>query len=450
MKKLLAMFLVATLLLGCFAGCGSQQEVTEQPSKATVADSKESQEPVTITMWHSFTQGPRKDFVDKAAADFEAQTGIKVVMETYPWADFYTKWTAGVATGQVPDISTALPAQVAEMIDIDALVPLNDLIDEIGRDQFYEAPINEFTVDGNNYGIPIYSHAHVMWYRKDQLEAAGIDKVPETWDELYEAALAIHDPSSVYGMTFSCGKGDFLATMYLDLYVKSAGETLLTKDKKANLTSQAAIDGINYWVKVYNTVSPVDSINYKTTEHSTMYYQGKAAFDFNSGFHISGVEANAPELMDQIAAAPIPKVNADDPKYGAITSNIPVVVWKNSAHPEACKQFIQFLLEPERYVEFLHSVPVGMLPAMEGITTLDSYQDNEIVQKFSHEVDVINEALAIGSAIGMEYGCYPEASIITNQSVIEEMFQDIILNGTPVEQAAKAAEDKLNMLIETR
>ena len=97
----------------------------------------------------------------------------------------------------------------------------------------------------------------------------------------------------------------------------------------------------------------------------------------------------------------------------------------------------------------MHSVPVGMLPAMKGITDLPEFQNNETIQKFQQETEVISEALAIGSGIGMEYGCFPEASILTNQSVIEEMFQDIILNGTPTEQAAKAAEAKLNRLIET-
>ena len=33
-------------------------------------------------------------------------------------------------------MSTALPAQVAEMINVDALTPINDLIDDIGRDKF--------------------------------------------------------------------------------------------------------------------------------------------------------------------------------------------------------------------------------------------------------------------------------------------------------------------------
>ena len=37
--------------------------------------------------------------------------------------------------------------------------------------------------------------------------------------------------------------------------------------------------------------------------------------------------------------------------------------------------------------------------------------------------------------------------MVANQRVIENMFQDIILNGTPVEEAAQTAEDKINELI---
>ena len=47
-------------------------------------------------------------------------------------------------------MSTALVGQVAEMINSDAIIPLNDLIDDIGRDKFNEAALKELTVDDNN------------------------------------------------------------------------------------------------------------------------------------------------------------------------------------------------------------------------------------------------------------------------------------------------------------
>ena len=42
-------------------------------------------------------------------------------------------------------------------------------------------------MDGNNYSVPLYRHAHVMWIRKDLLEKNGLE-VPKTWDELYDTA----------------------------------------------------------------------------------------------------------------------------------------------------------------------------------------------------------------------------------------------------------------------
>src|SRR5699024_4693054 len=116
--------------------------------------------------------------------------GVKINVENFAWAEFQTKWTTGFGSNQLPDVSTALPNHVVEMLDVDALVPLNDVVDNIGRDRFYEASLEEGTIGEDNYSIPIYSHAMVMWYRKDLLDEVGLD-VPETWDELFEAAVKI-------------------------------------------------------------------------------------------------------------------------------------------------------------------------------------------------------------------------------------------------------------------
>lgn len=59
---------------------------------------------------------------------------------------------------------------------------------------------------------------------------------------------------------------------------------------------------------VQGHISKKDSINYNVLQQATLYYQGKTAFDFNSGFQIGGVQANTPELLQYIDAAPIPKV----------------------------------------------------------------------------------------------------------------------------------------------
>ena len=186
MKKKLALLLAGILTLGSFAGCGGDSgNGNEEPKSSVNADGELEGD---ITFWHSFTQGGRLDTIQAAADKFmEENPKVNIKIETFSWNDFYTKWTTGLASGNVPDMSTALVGHVTEMINSDALVPLNDLIDDIGRDKFSENAINEGTVDGNNYSIPLYSHAMVMWVRKDLLEQNGLE-VPKTWDELYETA----------------------------------------------------------------------------------------------------------------------------------------------------------------------------------------------------------------------------------------------------------------------
>ncbi|MDO4345552.1 MAG: sugar ABC transporter substrate-binding protein [Eubacteriales bacterium] len=401
-----------------------------------------------ITFWHSFTQGARLEVIQAAADKFmEEHPGVNITIETFSWGDFYTKWTTGLASGNVPDMSTALPGHVVEMMDVGALTSVDDLIDEIGRDKFSETALSEGEKDGVCYSLPLYSHAQVMWYRKDLLDEAGLE-VPKTWAEFAEAAKAL-TKDGVYGCSFPCGSGDLMGTRFLNFYVRSAGESLLTDDLQANLTSQAAIDGINYWIDIYKNCSPQDSVNYVVLDQATLYYQGKTAFDFNSGFQISGVEANSPDLVDYIDCAPMPKINEDDPDYGSETSNIPLVVWENSEHPEICKAFIKELYETDTYVEFLEATPVGMLPSVKGITETERYQANETVQKFENAVAVISDAVDKSTAIGFEHGPSVQAGLLTSQGIIEGMFQDIITNGTDVETAAQAAEDQLNDIFST-
>lgn len=440
LKKFIA-GLTSLTLAASIAGCSTSSNNAENSMP------KEGQELAgDITVWHSFTQGPRLEVIQEAANDFKQKNPkVNIKIETFSWNDFYTKWTTGLSSGNVPDLSTALPNQVTEMINADAIVPINDLIDSIGRDKFAKPAIYEGTVEGKNYSIPLYSHAQVMWYRKDLLEKHNLS-VPKTWDELYETSKKLTS-DGVYGLSVPMGTNDFMATRFLNFYVRSAGGSLLTNDKKVDLTSELPQKAIEYWVSMYKETSPKDSINYNVLQQATLFYQGKTAFDFNSGFHIGGVKANTPDLLKDIEAAPIPKMNANDPDRPIETSNVPLVVWKNSKHPEIAKAFAKTLYEKERYVKFLKAVPVGMLPAIKGISDDPAYKNDPIVQQFANAEKVISSAVEKGTAIGYEHGPSVQAGILVNQHIIEKMFQEIVSGKKDKVQAAKDAEKELNDLI---
>lgn len=430
-KTLIAGLAVLALTL---TGCGGGAEQKSAADGELAGD---------ITFWSSYTQGPRAEYMQEMANRFtKKHPKVKINIELFSWGEFYTKWTTGLSTGNVPDISSALPNQVTEMIDADAITPLDDVIKDIGKDRFYEAALAEGTKDGKHYSVPLYSHAQLMWYRKDLLEKAGL-QIPQTWEELGQAARKLTG-DGVYGLSVPMGTNDMQATRFLNFYVKSAGKSLIGKDGKADLTNQTVLDGIKYWTDMYKDTSPDGSVNYNVLDQATLYYQGKTAFDFNSAFHISGVEAATPDLMDKIDAVPLPRLKAGDPVYGGETTNQPMVVWKNSKHPEVAKAFLKTLYQDDDYIRFLHSVPVGMMPALKDIAKNEKFLDNPYIKKYRPVVDALNQVIPMGTSIGMEDGPTLQSGLITSQGVIEQMMQDIVLKGKDIKTAAKDAEKKLN------
>lgn len=469
MKKLLSLALALTMLATLLAGCGSDTTTesgadnSAAPAETSAAaetetaetgsaDSTESSDDLSgeITFWHCFTQGKRMEAVEAAAADFmEQHPGVTINIETMSWGDFNTKWKAGITTGDLPDISVAQnTGEVAEMLNAEVLAPITNVVEAVGEDRFSESALSDMSVDGVAYGVPYYSHAQVMWYRQDLLDAAGLE-VPTTWAEFKEAAVALTG-DGVYGCAVSMSPNDLLCTRYLNYYVQSGGGSLLNDDLTANLTSDLALEGIQYWVDIYNACSPAETINYTVNDHATLFYQGITAFDFNSGFMISGVAANREDLLEYVSCAPLPTMNEGDPYYSAEATHIPLVIWNKAENKEACEAFIEYLFEDDNYVDFLSAVPVGMLPSISGISDLDAYKNNETIVQFSEEADVIAEAVAAGHAIGFEHGPSVQAGLLTSQGVIENMFQDIVTNGTDVATAAAAAEAELNEIFETQ
>ncbi|MCJ0925133.1 ABC transporter substrate-binding protein [Mammaliicoccus sciuri] len=431
-SKFLYLLLVSILIL---ASCGQKDETETSNKNSNELEGE-------ITFWHSFTQGPRKEYIEEKAEVFmQKHPKVKIKIETFAWPEFHTKWTTGVQAGQVPDISTAMPNDVSLMIDANVLSDVDGVINDIGNDKFYSGPLKEGEKNGKHYSIPLYSHAQVMWYRKDLLKKVN-EEVPKTWDD-FERVTDKISKEGTFGISVPMGTGDMMATRFLNFYVRSHGEKLI-KNGKADLTNKRAIDGINYWVNRYHSSSPKGSINFKVLDQATLFYQGKTAFDFNSGFQISGVKANSPDLLKKISAAPIPTQKSSEKSEGIETTNVPLVQWKHSKHKDISRAFIKELYKEDDYVDFLLSTPGGMLPVMKGVSDNPKYKSNETIKAFKSEIDMIERQISHGTAIGMEDGPNVEASILTTQNIIEEMFQEIVTTDISTEDAAKKAEDKLN------
>ncbi len=436
MKKVI--MALALSLLSCVLVACSINEEQVQPKNSDVQG--------TVTFWHSFTQGARLDALDQTVERFQqAYPNVTVRTEVLTWTDFKDRWRRGIETGELPDISTACNIyEVEELINAGILQPVNTVVDHIGRQRFADNVLAELSHDQDIYGLPYYSHAFVLWYRKDLLEEANLD-IPQTWEAFAAVAKVLTDSEKgIYGYAAALSPRDHLATIDLHMYMRSKGDSLLTDDLKANLTSDTALEGIRYWADIYRSCSSSEYYDDTVEERSKHFYDGETAFDVNSGFHIAGIKNNRPDLLDSISCVEFPFKEESVSGNTSVVTQIPLVMYASTENKEASEAFLEFLYQDENYLAFIDSVPVGMIPAIKDIANTEAFQSNEMRKQFAQEETVIENAVLSGNAPGFEHGANLQAGILTSSGVIEEMFRAIVIDDVAVEVAAKQAEDELN------
>lgn len=168
-----AVALVATACAGQAGGGGNED----------VADAK------TITWWHNSNTGEGKEYYDKLAADFEAETGVKVEVSAMQHEDMTTKLQAAFQSGddeQIPDVYMSRGG--GEMLtDVEGGVVRDLTTDAAEEIEKISAFAGQYTVDEKVYALPYTMGIVGFWYNKDLFAEAGIDEVSPnpTIEEFY-------------------------------------------------------------------------------------------------------------------------------------------------------------------------------------------------------------------------------------------------------------------------
>ena len=140
--------------------------------------------------------GAIQEPLQRRAPDFEKMTGAKINIIAVPFSDLYQKvltdWASG--TNSV-DAAVFAPQWMVDYVSGGYLEELGPRIakdKDIQWDQI--APFfRDFSASfgGKTYLIPLDGDFHMLYYRTDVLEKAGL-KPPRTWDEYLEVAKALN------------------------------------------------------------------------------------------------------------------------------------------------------------------------------------------------------------------------------------------------------------------
>jgi multiple sugar transport system substrate-binding protein len=163
------------------------------------------------------------------AADFEAETGIHVDLQTLSWDDIRPKLVTALVAGTAPaDVTEFDWSWTGQFNAADWFLPLNDVIDAATIDDIATTKI--FTVDGKLLGVPYSNDFRVMLINKKHFADAGVTNTPKTLDDLVTAAKQIKAKGITkypIGLPLSATEG---ASTSWYLLTKAFGGELFDKD----------------------------------------------------------------------------------------------------------------------------------------------------------------------------------------------------------------------------
>ena len=123
-RKVLALLLGVAMAFGMTSAAFAEEVITnedgtvENPEAVQVDENK-------LVMWSLFSGGDG-GFMDQIIADYNAGSPAKEVQSIMlVWADYYTKLTTAVATGNGPDIGISHASRISNLINDGVIEPLN-------------------------------------------------------------------------------------------------------------------------------------------------------------------------------------------------------------------------------------------------------------------------------------------------------------------------------------
>jgi sn-glycerol 3-phosphate transport system substrate-binding protein len=167
------------------------------PTTSTTGSSSvaPSAEPVTLTVWSSFSGKNGEAETELVKRFNESQEDVIV---DYQFQGNYEetahKVTAALQARTAPDVSLMSDVWWFKFYLNQAILPLDDLISAQGIDltDYQDSLINEGVRKGQHFWIPYARSTPLFYYNKEKWEAASLpDRGPETWDEFMEWAPSL-------------------------------------------------------------------------------------------------------------------------------------------------------------------------------------------------------------------------------------------------------------------
>ena len=350
-KKLLATFLTASLILGvcgCANSSGQEQSGGNTSSTDTVTEVDPS-EPVTLRMawWGSQT---RHDITVAAIELYEEQNpNVTIEYEFYDFDSYFTKLKTLVASDQVWDIFQ-LGGNFPEYID--KIYYMNEFIDN-GTIDVSDIPESYLKItqdtSGNQIGLSNGLNTYGIAYDVDMFNEAGVPLPTDnwTWDDYKNAALKISEATGHYGCS-GLASSEFIAGC--STYIGQQGKVGEYSFFNLDLTGMGFDDPQMLAPFIQMRADMIKKGSYPdagasaevTNIENDFLVTGEAAMTWVAVNQFPTIYDVCAEQGRELALAHLPKVTASGNSGTLIQSSQMLCVSQDSEHKEAAAAFISW------------------------------------------------------------------------------------------------------------
>lgn len=336
--------------------------------------------PVALVFSHGEAPEVLGDQISRFNQRHRGEIEVKLRLAPADTGQYFEKLRTGFQAGEadVDVISGDViwPAQFA------ASGWISDLSDRFGGDlrgAHLPAAINSNTHRGAIYGVPWFTDAGMLYYRKDLLRKSGFSEAPETWDDLAEQAEKVmRDSGTKYGFVFQGAEYEGGVVNGLEFIWNSGGDVLAPGNlDKVTVDAPKAVEGLKTARgTVTGGIAPEAVPSYKEYESYTDFLNGDAVFMRNwPNVYARAADARLSKIeQHQIGVAPLPVSGAGEQAYSGLGGWNLMVNAASHAKLEAAWTFIKFLSAPEQQKE--RAIKGGYLPTLK-----DCYEDHDILSR---------------------------------------------------------------------
>jgi len=271
----------------------------------------------------TFTGPQIAEPLQRRGPDFTELTGATVNVTIVPFSDLYQKILTDAATG-----TNAFDAWVfAPQWMVDFIVPgyVEDLTDRVANDPAIEwddvAPFfRDFsaTYQGRIYTIPLDGDFHMVYYRTDLLEEAGLEP-PKTWDDYLEIAAFFHgkdlngDGDPDYGSCISKARAQqsywwitSIAAPFIQSQGTSQGTFFDTETMEPLVNNAAFSRALDIYLET-GQYGPPDELNLNVGDTRSLFTAGRCALSMDWGdIGTLAIDPETSIVMDKTGAVITP------------------------------------------------------------------------------------------------------------------------------------------------